>query len=96
VARLVLGRVGASGLRHPDVDLTAWGAVEYGVSRLHAAIEIREEAVFLTDLGSTNGTYLNGLQLPAGEHRVVCSGDAIYFGNLLTHLYFRSLAQIGD
>jgi hypothetical protein len=95
VERLILGRAGASGLRHPDIDLSAWGAVEHGVSRLHAAIEIRDEAVFLTDLGSTNGTYLNGLRLSAGEHRVVCSGDTIYLGNLMAHLYFRSLTEIG-
>lgn len=93
--RLVIGRAGASGLRHPDVDLTSWGAVRYGVSRLHAALETRDEAVFLTDLGSTNGTYLNARRLSPGENRIVCSGDELCFGNLMAHLYFRSLAELG-
>jgi hypothetical protein len=94
--RLVIGRAGASGLRHPDVDLTSWGAIQYGVSRLHAAFEIRDEAVFLTDLGSTNGTYLNAARLSPGETRIVCSGDELCFGNLVAHLYFRNLAELGN
>lgn len=96
MARLVIGRAGATGLRHPDVDLTSWGAIRYGVSRLHAAFEIRDEAVFLTDLGSTNGTYLNARRLSPGETRIVCSGDELCFGNLLAHLYFRNLAESGS
>jgi len=94
--RLVIGRAGASGLRHPDVDLTSWGAVRYGVSRLHAALEIRDDAVFLSDLGSTNGTYLNARRLSPGEDRIVCSGDQLCFGNLMAHVYFRSLAELSN
>ena len=88
--RLVIGRAGASGLRHPDVDLTSCGAVRHGVSRLHAAIEIKDDTVFITDLGSTNGTYLNARKLSPGESRIVCSGDEVCFGNLMAHLYFRN------
>ena len=76
-------------MRHPDVDLTTFGAKEFGVSRLHAAIDLHDEAVFITDLGSTNGTYLNAMQLPPGEPQIVCHGDEICLGNLMTHLYFR-------
>jgi hypothetical protein len=92
--KLVIGRAGASGLRHPDVDLTSWGAIRYGVSRRHAAFEIRDEAVFLTDLGSTNGTYLNARRLPSGESRIVCSGDELLLGNLMAHVYFRNLVDL--
>jgi hypothetical protein len=91
--RLVIGRAGAAGLRNPDVDLASWGAVRYGVSRVHAAIEIRDEAVFLTDLGSTNGTFLNARRLSPNETRIVCSGDEVCFGNLLARLYFRHVAE---
>jgi pSer/pThr/pTyr-binding forkhead associated (FHA) protein len=94
--RLVIGRAGAAGLRNPDVDLTSWGALRFGVSRVHAAIEIRDEAVFLTDLGSTNGTYLNARQLSPNETRIVCSGDEMCFGNLLARLYFRQLAELDN
>jgi hypothetical protein len=95
-ARFVIGRAGTAGLRHPDVDLTAYEAVRYGVSRLHAAIEIKDEAVFITDLGSTNGTYLKARRLSPGEPRIVCSGDELCFGNLMAHLYFRSQQQGND
>jgi hypothetical protein len=91
--KLVIGRGGAAGLRAPDVDLTSWGAEPYGVSRRHASLEIRDDAVFLTDLGSTNGTYLNAQRLNPGEARIVCSGDEICFGNLLVTLYFRDVAE---
>jgi hypothetical protein len=89
IERLIIGRAGASGLRKPDIDLTPYQAAECGVSRRHAALEIQDEAVFLTDLGSTNGTHLNALLLPPGERRILRPGDEICFGNLATQLYFR-------
>jgi len=91
--QILIGRAGASGLRRPDVDLTDFEAEQYGVSRLHAAIDLQDGAVFLTDLGSTNGTYLNALRLPSGKPRIVCSGDQICFGNLIAYLYFRNLKE---
>jgi hypothetical protein len=91
--KLVIGRGGAAGLRAPDIDLTSWGAERYGVSRRHASLEIRDDAVFLTDLGSTNGTYLNAQRLSPGDARIVCSGDELCFGNLMAHLYFRDVTE---
>jgi hypothetical protein len=51
---LLLGR----GSRN-DVDL---GRDEYASSK-HARIEPRRDGVWLEDVGSTNGTYLNGIRL---------------------------------
>lgn len=51
---------------------------DQGVSRLHVAISVTEDGVMATDLGSTNGTYVN-------EERIVSTqlhdGDKISFGN---------------
>ncbi len=50
------------------------------VSRLHAAFVFRDGALVLEDLGSSNGTYLNGDRVltPCA----VAAGDAIRFGSL--------------
>ncbi|MEY8427420.1 DUF6382 domain-containing protein [Lachnospiraceae bacterium 46-15] len=49
------------------------------VSRIHAGIERRDGNYFLTDLNSTNGTFLNGERMEANEYRQLHSGDEVYF-----------------
>jgi anti-anti-sigma factor len=49
------------------------------VSKLHASIERREGRVILTDLGSTNGTILNGRPL-RGKESEIHDGDRIQIG----------------
>jgi serine phosphatase RsbU (regulator of sigma subunit) len=51
---------------------------DYRLSRRHAEIEQRGDAYFLIDLGSTNGTFLNG-QRVVGERRLR-DGDLIALG----------------
>lgn len=51
------------------------------VSRRHALIELRAEGLFVTDLGSANGTYLEGRRLPPGEPAQVRSGESIQFAD---------------
>ena len=94
--QILIGRAGASGLRQPHVDLAPYEAVEYGVSRLHASLDIQNEAVLITDLRSKNGTYLNGLQLSPGQSKIVCNGDELCFGNLLVSIYFRDQKKQGQ
>jgi pSer/pThr/pTyr-binding forkhead associated (FHA) protein len=65
-----------------------FGAIEKGVSRIHATIERSEDTLTITDLGSSNGTYLNGQRLIANQPRVLRDGDEIKFGKLVTHIYF--------
>jgi hypothetical protein len=66
----------------PDVDLTAYNAYANGVSRLHAAIKLVNNRAVVVDLGSSNGTYLNGVRLPPYIETVVAHGDLIYLGKL--------------
>jgi anti-anti-sigma regulatory factor len=49
------------------------------VSKQHAVLELRGDRLFLRDLGSTNGTTVNGLRLQGLEEEVH-SGDAIRIG----------------
>lgn len=68
--------------RLPECDVVVDDA---GASRQHARIERTESGFVLTDLGSTNGTMLNGE--PIREH-VLEHGDRITIGE--TDLEFRS------
>jgi pSer/pThr/pTyr-binding forkhead associated (FHA) protein len=52
---------------------------EGSVSRLHAVITKRDNTVFLTDLGSTNGTYVNGQRLEKNQPVQVDNSDELAF-----------------
>jgi hypothetical protein len=66
----------------PDVDLTAYNAYANGVSRLHAAIKLVNNRIVVVDLGSSNGTYLNGTRLAPYMEAPVAHGDLVYLGKL--------------
>jgi len=59
--------------------------VDPSVSRAHAVVEIVEGRAMVRDLGSTNGTYLNGRRVTA---QALENGDELRFGN--TRMRFES------
>ena len=52
------------------------------VSGKHGQIEVTESGVFLTDLGSSNGTFLNGAKLGPNMRTSVTPEDTIRLGSL--------------
>ena len=68
-APLIVGRDAQSGIQ--------LGHDEFASSR-HARIEPRPEGAWVDDLGSTNGTYVNGSKLKKG--RIAKAGDVIRIG----------------
>ena len=52
---------------------------DYRLSRRHAEVEQRIDGFYIVDLGSTNGTFLNG-QRVNGEQRLA-DGDLISLGD---------------
>lgn len=70
--------------RSPGNDLTLEAAA---VSRYHATISLRNGEVFLQDLGSINGTYINGQRLPPNEPYILQSGEEIQIGELRLIFY---------
>jgi len=50
------------------------------ISRRHAEIQFTEEGWVVRDLGSTNGTFLNGVRVGRADQKVR-KGDMIQFGN---------------
>ena len=65
-----------------------------GISREHAQLVILNDRVVLQDLGSTNGTYCNGLKVEANKELV--DGDKILVGSttILKFTYHDNLDEI--
>lgn len=87
--KTILGRSDSSSTQKPDVDLTPFGALEKGVSRIHAVIARSDDTLTLVDMGSANGTHLNGQRLAPDQPRVLRDGDEIRLGKLVAHIYFK-------
>lgn len=87
--RVIFGRSDSGSSVKPDVDFADYGAVEKGVSRQHAALEVNEDTLMLLDVGSSNGTYLNGQRLLPNQPRVLRDGDEVRLGKLVAHIYFK-------
>ena len=85
VGDIVLGRK-AEGV-NPDVDLNPYEPGLHGVSRTHAMIRPTPDQLLLSDLGSTNGTLLNGLKLRPGRTENLTDQSVISLGKL--HLKVR-------
>lgn len=79
---LALGRRDNDSGVGPDVDLGPYEARRHGVSRHHADLFCIDGAVYVEDLGSRNGTYVNGERIaPYVEHRLF-DGDWLRLGKL--------------
>lgn len=90
---LVIGRAdGDHEQPDPDLDLTSHLALEHGVSRQHAVLIPSADGLYLADLGSTNGTWVNGQFVGPGERFPLSVGDRVEFG--LLRLVVRSVAPL--
>jgi pSer/pThr/pTyr-binding forkhead associated (FHA) protein len=73
----------------PEVDLSDDLALESGVSREHACIFARGRTLMVEDLGSTNGTLLNGKRLDPYIPEQLNHGDQLQLGKLLIEVRLR-------
>lgn len=60
------------------------------ISRYHFSITREGEAVYITDLESANGTYVDGVKLAANERRSLGGGEEIQIGNLRIIYHYTS------
>jgi pSer/pThr/pTyr-binding forkhead associated (FHA) protein len=78
-----IGRLDAASATFPDVDLSEDGGLEKGVSRRHARITRQGINLFIEDLGSVNGTFLNGKRLTPYLPHPLEKGDEVQIGRLV-------------
>jgi predicted component of type VI protein secretion system len=69
-SQMMIGRGGQNDIALPDDEY---------VSARHARFEPRRDGVWIQDLGSTNGTYLNGVRLE--RPRRLSPGDVVRVGD---------------
>ena len=81
-SEFTLGRISDGQPIMPDIDLSPYQAYAHGVSRLHAVIKQASHHVLVMDLGSVNGTYVNGKRLNPNVEQTVNNGDIISLGKL--------------
>lgn len=78
----IVGRVSEGQSILPDIDLEPYSAYESGVSRLHARIKIEEATMWITDLGSANGTHVNNQKLAPHQDYPLGDKDVVRLGRL--------------
>lgn len=86
-----LGRLSEGQPIMPDIDLTPYQAYASGVSRLHAVIKRDASNVVVMDLGSSNGTYLNGRRLNPHLEEALSHGDIVALGKLKMKILLRDI-----
>jgi len=87
-----MGRISEGQPIMPDIDLSPYQAYAAGVSRLHAVIkrEAGTGRIIFIDLGSANGTYINGKRLTPNVEQVLVHGDIVALGKLKLQILVKS------
>ncbi|WP_268817606.1 ATP-binding protein [Mycolicibacterium cosmeticum] len=92
--QILIGRQAGGASVAPDIDLGVQPA-DRGVSARHALLRLRETGPTITDLGSTNGTSLNGSEdlLGSDVETPLKDGDRIHIGAWTTITVARATAE---
>lgn len=79
---VTLGRFDTTLQKENQLDLQAYGAMDRGVSRVHCQLELQDGLICVTDLGSSNGTYISGKRLIPHQTYVLNKGEELILGLL--------------
>jgi hypothetical protein len=85
---MLLGRASEAEGFWPDFDMTFYDEGDY-VSRRHARITKGRVGYFVTDLGSSNGTTVNGQPLVPNHVRLLRNGDRLKVGLVVIQFRLR-------
>jgi predicted component of type VI protein secretion system len=89
---MILGRRDPTTGATPEVDLTPYAGYRMGVSRKHASLRLEDNQLNIWDLGSSNGTFINGMRLNPHRPYPIRDGDEIRLGQMVLRMFF----QIGQ
>jgi hypothetical protein len=79
---IILGRTDLLTTDPGHFDLTRYGGHDRGVSRTHALLRFSGDAITLTDLNSSNGTFVNTQRLEPQKPYALHTGDELMLGSL--------------
>ena len=88
-AEVHIGRLDAAHGIFPDLDLSPDGGLEGGVSRHHCKIHQRGSTYLVEDVGSANGTFLDGQRLTPYLPHVLKDGDELQLGRIKLQIIIR-------
>lgn len=77
----------------PDLDLSEFEPEKYGISRTHALLRPLTDQLIVSDLGSTNGTEINGDRLFLGKAKSLTDQEVLTLGRL--HFQVRIMQKPG-
>ena len=77
----------------PSISLHEWNASKLGVSRRHLLLRPTSNGLYAVDLGSTNGTFIDGLPLGINQAKVLKEEDLVTLGRL--HVKIKILKRPG-
>jgi hypothetical protein len=79
---IIVGRKDPSQRVQPDLDLTPFRAYQCGVSRSHAVIFVKDNALWVRALSTANGTQVNAIELSVAQEHPLRDGDELRLGAL--------------
>ena len=82
-----IGRADPDEQYWPQLDLTADGGIEMGVSRRHALIRKEEQGLVIIDQSSVNGTWIDQEQLIPDRAYPLSHATQVRFGHLPVQLF---------
>ena len=85
----VLGRMTGETDGVVHINLADFDADKMGVSRRHALFTRDEDRLLVSDLGSTNHTFVNSQRLHEHDQFVIRDGDELKLGNLIMRVFFK-------
>jgi hypothetical protein len=88
-AEYTLGRISKGQSILPDIDLSPYDAYSQGVSRLHTTIKIKDDQIYIEDLGSSNGTHINNQKIAPHNDKLVQHGDVLALGRFKIQILIR-------
>lgn len=85
-APLLVGRLDRSRGTQPAIDLSDDGGYDGGVSRQHARILMADGAIYVEDLASANGTFINDRQIAPHTRYAIFPNMHLRFGSVVLRI----------
>lgn len=92
----MIGRSDSSSEFEPDVDLEPWEAHKSGVSRRHMMLIPIDDTLLAKDLGTVNGSRINGEVLQPHVVYPLADGDEITLGELVMNIRYHVVTPMSE